>query len=277
MTHIKNIFLVLLMTITSQSCLFGKILELDTLATFEHVVGPIDEHTFILFDVDETLITPKDAVLGPKGQLFVEQLIGELLEKGGAQKYDTLLGRVLATAAFDVVEKRTSVLIQELQAQDIVVFAFTAAESGQIGEISSFSDFRVKQLQDMGYDFTSAFPQLDVLKLNKNDPKKGEPLFKSGILFSSDHPKGEILKQFLTTLKLKPSKIIFVDDRIDFLASVEDAMKDMQIEFLGLHYLALEKFSKEVDEKLASFQFKHLIEQGEWLNDEKARKQLDSF
>jgi hypothetical protein len=55
---------------------------------------------------------------------------------------------------------------------------------------------------------------------------------------------------------------------------VESALNELNIEFLGLHYVAAEKNSKNLDEKLGTFQFLHLVEEGEWLTDEKAREKL---
>jgi hypothetical protein len=276
MTRLKAVFLLLFFNVFCVAALFGKIVPLETLEQFKKEVGPLDARSLVLFDVDDTLIVPVDAVLTPKGRALIERFITER-QNDNLHPFDLafFVGRVLTMARLHLVEDYALELLQSLQHQEIKVIAFTAAESGQIGEIISFADFRVNQLQELGFNFTQAFPTFDFLTLCKTDLRKGDPLYKSGVLFSSEHPKGDILKQFLLKLELKPNQVVLVDDKMENLVSVEAAMEDMHIEFLGLHYLAAEKRSKEVDEKLALYQLKHLIEHAEWLSDEHALERLE--
>jgi hypothetical protein len=259
--------------------LFGSIVKMEEIKHFEKEVGDLDNHSLVLFDVDETLIVPKDAILSPRGRHLSRKLMVEILGNPaivppGKYPEGFLLGRVLTTAQFAIVEPQCLTVIQELQNRGIPVIALTAAEAAQMGEIEDFADFRVNQLREFGFDFRGTFPKTDSLKLAKSSEKKFHPLFKSGVLFSSDHPKGEVLKQFLSELQLFPKKVVFVDDRLDFLQSVEGAMNELGIEFIGFHYTAAEKLSPALDENLAEFQARYLAQHGRWLSDDEARKSL---
>lgn len=60
--------------------LFGKILQIDDIKHFDAEVGELDAQSLVLFDVDYTLIVPKDVILGPRGKEISYQLIAEILE-----------------------------------------------------------------------------------------------------------------------------------------------------------------------------------------------------
>jgi hypothetical protein len=146
-------------------------------------------------------------------------------------------------------------LIKCLQDKKIRTIALTAAPAGKLGAIESMADWRIDELKKMGFNFFLAFPEIQFLEFPKKVDKEFHPIFKSGILFSSKHPKGDILKQFLMTIHWIPSKVVFIDDRLEYLQSAENAMKEMGIDFTGLHYLAAEKLPCDLNEKLAEFQF----------------------
>jgi hypothetical protein len=64
------------------------------------------------------------------------------------------------------------------------------------------------------------------------------PLFKKGILFTNEINKGAALTAFLQTAGPAPTAIIFIDDRLDHLESVEKALAafDPAIRYDGLHF-----------------------------------------
>jgi hypothetical protein len=112
---------------------------------------------------------------------------------------------------------------------------------------------------------------VEFLEFPKDSDKQHPPLFKSGILFSSTHPKGDILRQFLDAIRWYPSHVVLIDDRIESLESVESALNAMRIPFTGYHYLAVEKLPINLDHEVAEYQFRHLEEQEIWLSDADAR------
>lgn len=81
-----------------------------------------------------------------------------------------------------------------------------------------------------------------------------------------------VLKTFLERLGFKPNKVMFMDDSIEQLKSVESAANALGIEFIGFHYIAAETISCEFNEKVGEFQFKNLVEHEEWMSDSDAKK-----
>ena len=70
----------------------------------------------------------------------------------------------------------------------------------------------------------------------------------------------------------KPKKMLFIDDSMDQLKSVELAARLLNIEFIGFHYVAAISNSCELNQKLGELQFQNLVENEEWLTDGKANE-----
>lgn len=71
--------------------------------------------------------------------------------------------------------------------------------------------------------------------------KKRPAYYKQGILFCCYNNKGEALATFLDALNLKPTKIIFIDDKENNIQNVAKAMESRNIPFVGLRYAYLDK------------------------------------
>lgn len=259
-------------------CLFcslsADIIHIDDLKDAEQELLQLDQDALVLFDVDYTLLIPNDTILRPCGQELVKRLKSEIVEKD-LDEY--LHSQVLLQAKSSLVDEASPLLIRHLQERGIRTIALTAAPAGKWGVIESMADWRINELKEFHFDFSSAFPSVHFLEFPKKSDKEFHPVFKSGVLFSSKHPKGDVLKQFLDAMEWYPTKVLFIDDRIAYLLSVEKVVNEMGIDFTGFHYTAAEILPDKVDEKLAEFQFRYLAEHGEWLSDEEAKKMRDLF
>lgn len=95
------------------------IVEAKTLDPFAQALEQIDQHTLVLFDVDDTLIISKDAILRRKE---CRQLQKEILgDAWGPQ----LFSQLLATMEYEVVDPKVVPLIHSLQKRHIRTIAFT--------------------------------------------------------------------------------------------------------------------------------------------------------
>lgn len=255
----------------------AAIIEVDELNKIVKKLPKIDQQTLILLDVDYTLIIPKDAILKPCGQKLARKLVLEILgnnplndaSKKFANSY--YQSQILLQAQSSLVDASFPSFVKQLQSKNIPTIALTAAPTGNFGVINSIENWRIKALKKLKLDFSLAFPKIRILELAKKGDLNSPPLFKSGVLFSSQYTKGETLRRFLDRIQWYPKKVVFVDDRMDFLISVQDVLNEMGIEFIGFYYTAAEKVPCYLDEKIAELQFRHLVEHGIWLSDEKAK------
>ena len=216
------------------------IIQIDSLAQAEAEFSQLGGDSLVLFDVDDTLITPSDAVLRSCGYQLRVRLTKKYLDNPQPplyRKYPNgfLSSLVMLQSKPILVERESIPIIKKLQRRGVCTLAITACSTGKFAAIESLTDWRIGQVKALGIDFSSALPQYPVLDFFQAEREGGKPLFKSGILFSSLYPKGEVLKQFLDTIGWIPGKVVLVDDRQDFLQSVANAMEEKGIPFTGFY------------------------------------------
>lgn len=102
-------------------------------------------------------------------------------------------------------------------------------------------------------------------------------LFKSGVLFSSFHLKGDILIMFLQKLKLVPKKVIFIDDEFEHVQSVVTCLDKQGISCLGIHYTAANEAPCDLDSEQARLQINYFIEYDIWLSDKDSKQLLKKY
>lgn len=256
------------------------IVEAPNLARLEQELQFADENTLVMFDVDDTLLYPKELILRKCNNDVNEELVNSILKNPEIlppDRYEKhyLHTLVLTTTEFILIDPKVVPLISSLQKRNIPTIAFTKMGSWSLGIIPSLTEFRISQLKKQGIDFSEAFkqPQFPQFQVVVKGDKSF--CFKGGVLFSNEFDKGPILTMFLEALKWKPSKIIFLDDRYDYLETVEEALSDSGIEFTGIYYTAAKNESAPLDRDVAEFQFRYLAEHGKWLDDEQARLLLN--
>jgi len=267
--------------ITSFYPLSAEIQKADNLDDIKQNLPYLDQNSLVLIDVDCTLIIFDDAILQPCGQKPAKKFISEILENPsivpqGKYPDGYLNSKIISKATSSLIDDKFPSFVKDLQNNSIPTIAFTAAPTGELGVIKDMTDWRVNELKKFGFDFTSAFPKKSYLEFAKKDNMKYVPVFKSGVLFTAWHSKGDVLREFLRTIDWRPTKIILIDDRMKYLESVETTLNQMGIDFIGFHYTAAEKVPTKLDEALGEFQFQYLAENGEWLSDKEAKRKLGS-
>jgi len=88
-------------------------------------------------------------------------------------------------------------------------------------------------------------------------------LYSNGIIFCGKNDKGKMLFHILDTVEFKPSKIIFVDDKYRYLASVERACVEHNIDYVGIRYGGCDEFVAAFDPQKAEEELKVLFAQDE--------------
>lgn len=256
-------------------------------SSIEHLYDEMktyDENTLVIFDVDDTLITPQDVILRPKGRhlrRFVVNTLSQSNKEKFLERKDYITSSVLLQRKIQLIEEFTPHLVNALQKNGIKVIALTAISAGRLGLIPSVEDWRINELAQFGYNFDGIFEDtiffkelsdLPPIKVYGNEVlNTSQPVYKKGIIFSGITPKGNALKEFLELIKWKPQLVVFVDDHLIFLESVEKNMQSLGIDFIGYHYDAAEKLPGDLDESVAKIQFDYVMETGLWLSDDEAR------
>jgi hypothetical protein len=252
------------------------IIEVGNLELFKKEIETLDSQSLVVFDVDETLITPKDPFLRylrapPYNCQIIHQGFGILdclLEDDVLKGWKEIwFSRILNTMQYQLVDSEFPLLIHQLQKRGIKTIALTAIKSRSFGVIPSMEDWRIKQLQQFDISFSHSFPNHSFLSFTL---QSGNPSFKQGVLCADETPKGEALLALLQAIEWIPSKIVFIDDLFEYQQSMESMARKLGILFSGFHYKASELISCDFNKEITAFRFRYLAENGEWLTEEEA-------
>jgi len=243
----------------------SQILSTNDLRDIESLIDQSNENTLVLWDVDQTLITPEGSIFKPKWDALLDQWLGGkkmMTDKAGNKRY--VFRELMMSVPHSVVDSGVYPLIEKIKKKQIPMLAFTAAVSGKVGKTDSFIDWRIDELKKFGFDFSHSFPNIDTLNLSKDPNLQFPPVYKSGVLVTSLHEKGPVLIDFLKAIQWMPRKIIFVDDQLNNVHSVIKSLEG-QVEVIGVHYTAVSEFPCELNEESAHFQVDHFLKTGEWV------------
>ncbi len=252
--------------------------DIHSPATIEDIADllkTIDQNTLVVWNVDGVLLTGVDRIFHSEN---IHDGLAHKYTDYIANKYklnetqkELFISQLLLQRQAKLVDPKMLDIMQYLEYNNIPSIALTYFFVGTLGKIKSTADWRINELANFGVKFNYGFCKFDQIELNTL-PKVGEyyPLYKQGILFCLQPNKGLVLKTFLEQINWVPLKVVFIDDKIGNLQSVQEELMAKNIEFIGLHYTGALDLPREVDEKLVGFQHEYLMEHGEWLTDQKA-------
>lgn len=225
---------------------------------YSYITHNVDNtSTLIVFDIDNTLIMPPTH-LGSDQWFYAEynKNIQQGLNKKKAIEQILPLNKHLQdNIIMQAIEKNTAPLIQNLQKKDFTVIALTARPT-------NLADISIRQLKNVGIDFSRSIPYDHPLQLNYNN----EVSYQNGIIFCTGKDKGKALVTFLYYIDYQPKKIVFVDDKLKNIHNIERAVCGQDYPFIGLHYTYLENYIKtinklEVEKELDKFLEKHPLKE----------------
>jgi phosphoglycolate phosphatase-like HAD superfamily hydrolase len=187
--------------------------------------------TLVLFDLDYVLITPQDRVLRYAGEennyrsehfkaIFKDFQGKEIaLGKDKVPMAEYLISQILFTSKVELVSPGMLNFVNELD-KKMTVVRFTANSSGKYGIVQNEAELHLSRLKSLGYHF---------IKDNGRLLKGDFPECISRVIFTNKKDKGKVLLDFLEKLNKNYKNIIFVDDRLKNLISVQNILKDLKI------------------------------------------------
>lgn len=252
--------------------LFSEIIPIQTFEEVFDDLRLLEQDSLVIFDVDDVLITSQDMYLRPCGAKFRPQCIKGM----DPQERLHLISVMLDESSSMLVDPSIISLLESLKSKGIKTIALTAARTGKFGVIKNCENWRIEKLKQFNIDFSESFPDWGFIDFNgSNFSGQDYPLFKDGILFLGDDEKitkGELLVRFFTSTKWRPKKVIFFDDKLHHIVSLQTSLDQLSIEFKGYHFKRIESLSGKFNEEIAEMQFLHLIKTQNWLSDSEAAK-----
>lgn len=264
----------LLLTVILGVCLQATMLSariIETTSVSEIYKLLETDSTFVLFDVDDTLIH-STTHLGDKEWV---SSIYDYFEADASRSEQFAMGPedlIFYTSrrlAHKPVEGIVPHVIADLQSREgVTTLALTARENVPLTEESLDSNLTAHQLASIGIDFSRGRYSEEIRAVSS---------IHTGIIFTSYQMKGPFFVEFLATAGQRPTKVILVDDRLSQIRSFDEAMQAAGIPCDCLWYRHLEETKEVYDPWIALIQLKILLEQGQILTNSEALALRESY
>lgn len=252
-------------------CLFfttSLFAEIRTIHSLDEIPkGEFTTKTLVMFDLDDVLVYPQDALL----QNWRSGWKPEETRPWTAEE-DTI---AWMNVTFQLMDPLGPSLISFFNENNIPTIGFTSFAMDESGIVSSIPDWRSKHLRELGLNFN-----MDKEVVFSVENGFVPPSFEKGVLYCGNYykkdkdNKGIIFSVYLDWLDWTPDLVVFVDDGQRHIESVGKELERRGIPYLGFVYIPKEL--DPIDEKVAELQYKTIIEKKQWLSDEEARKLLSN-
>lgn len=244
-----------LMWLTSILLVSGGYSSIHTINTFSQAkpyLKDLNSDSLVIFDVDGVISMPKNPCLRGKNFAKYRELFLHLIDSLSVEEKDYFIGLLATDSGSQLVEESISEIIRKIKFHQAKVIALTAIPSGKIDNIENMTIWRQKQLFNHGIDLSSSFQEDKLIVLDEFSKNLNSyPSFFKGILTANGigvASKGDVLVSFLNKMQYMPRRIIFFDDHLFHLESVEKAISIISpsTSFIGFHYLGAEMVDSSV-------------------------------
>lgn len=251
-------------------CIFATVSGFSEIRTIhalnEISISEFSKKTLVMFDIDDVLIYPQDALLQNWRSNWKPDGMRAWTDEEDAIAW--------MSAKFQLMDPYGPKLLKILLKNGIPTIGFTAFSLDGSESMMSIPEWRSQHLKELGIHFSPG--KEIVFPIQKGFTP---PSFEYGILFCGNFykkdpkdNKGKILSLYLDWLDWTPERVILVDDGKNNIESVNRELNRRGIPFCGFLYIP--KNLDPIDEKVAELQHKTIINQKLWLSDEIAMKAL---
>jgi len=238
----------------------SEILELPSMTNLENY---IDDDTLVAFNLDNTVFECETCWGHAHWFNYnIKEAVQRGVDKDAAiQQFFPRYIKAQKNCKLKLVESCTNDVIKKLQQQGLHVMGLTQRQP-------CLALTTVKQLATFDIDFQrSAMSDTNMIIQGTCASKYIE-----GILFiGNNEDKGIVLKAFLSEVGVIPKKIVFIDDNLHCLTSVQAVFEPIGVKVKGLHYRVIEKRPNTWNPEIADLQ-ESLY--GRVLSDEEAQQLL---
>ncbi len=233
--------------------------ETIEIQNMEEIHQYLQPDTFIVFDIDNTLIEPIQE-LGTDQWFYLQ--LASYLENG--MLFKAALSKALAEwhaiqflTKVNIVEKGSDEIVFDLQNKGFKIIGLTTR-----GFVMSHCTR--DQLESVKIDLSINSP-VDTHYFFQNGDR--EVLFHKGILYTQASHKGNAFFTLLEKMNYRPAHIVFINDKATHIREIEEICEEKNIPFIGLRYGFLDEKVKNFKKHLADIQYKKF---GRILTDEEA-------
>lgn len=257
--------------------LFPEVITVENFDRLEKEVEHLDERSLLVLDIDYTILIPKDVIMRP----VARKLRSKILRDENVDLFNLTEKEKIAFSIiyneyeYKITDPKILSIIDRARENQVSLMAMTASITGNFGLLPKTEEYRFNQLVNLGIDFRDRAPYSDPITFHEYQIYYRSPRYEYGILFSDLVPKSHVFASFLKKIGIYSfKKIVFVDDRKDYLHAIEKILEQEGVEFLGLHYIGASLLPDELNEEVGRLQFHSLFKEERWIDDEEAKKIL---
>jgi hypothetical protein len=234
----------------------AEIRQTSNMAEAFREVQPTD---VLVLDIDNTILEPVQTLGSDQwfGHTVTNYVKSGLSEKLAVDSAIEDWQQVQNATAVKAIERTTPFLIRQAQERGTVVFALTARPL-------SLKHSSIRQLRSLGVSLKNP-----VSKYSEGDSVE---LFQ-GVLFVGPHNnKGQVLAKFFESQKLRPSRLIFVDDKEKHVKNMDAVFTE--IPNVNFRYGAADATVKSFSSDIANLQWSYFLDRNYLLSDAEAKALL---
>ena len=234
----------------------AKIQELPNLAGLNF--SQLSPDTLVVFDIDNTLIR-QNHMIGTHqwGDYISERAVRSGVATDEAKQIQyRAFAEVQPYAQVVPVEEGVKNILSSLSQKNIKHFALTA-------RAAQLKDITKTQIKILNHSFAESFPA-------QKDQNILEGYLDDGIIFSGSTPKGELLKKIIENSTTQITHIIFIDDKLYNLESVEKSFAESNIILESYRYGAADAVVNTFNPQVADIEYSIFKDQRQIIADEEA-------
>ncbi|HJD62053.1 MAG TPA: DUF2608 domain-containing protein [Rickettsia endosymbiont of Degeeriella rufa] len=136
-------------------------------------------------------------------------------------------------------------------------------------------NLRFDALKDVDISFINTSPFKEDATFPEFENENGIPMLISGVILTASANKGLVLKAAFEKYNLHFQKIIFIDDTMKELESVDKSCLDLNIDFQGIHYGAAKIAPLPIlDKEKEELRYEILKKEHIWLLDKELKERI---
>lgn len=229
--------------------LTAHIIEITRLEEIlQHIQPDEEKTTLVVFDIDNTLLKATQQLGSVAwGDDIAKNLENKRISKREAQEVVSVLWRTVQPhIKVQAVDPHTQSIIRKIQSQNIPIMCLTARKPQE-------AEYTRSQLQSIGIDLSStrltpAFEQFFHLT--------SDTLYDEGILFATPlNKKSQVFISFLEKTKINLKRVIFVDDKMEHVKDVKEALNHLKIECIGIRFGGADEDVRQFNPLIAKIQW----------------------
>lgn len=242
------------MSLLFTNILSAEIREIHEVSDGLEAISSVRCSDWALFDIDYTLTAPDHPMLQMALIKQNKKLFREELEKFVGDEKKLVPALMVTEAPSKLLEVEAPLLIKKLITLNVTVFGFTAIDTSSIPNIGEVPVWRLKELERLGIRFsnhTNSCLPANKIEFTQFPAFRGTyPLYDQGVLYANViASKGAVLRAFIENSALKPARVILIDDSLENLQTMQQELEQLNIPFIGLHYVPKDCCAIEFSEK----------------------------